>query len=284
MYKRQALDGIATTLAGRLRGLGVSSETRVAVHAGRGLAFVAGMLAVLRAGGAYVPLDPALPEARRRQLIDDSGAICVLSETEWEPTGVPCLDIDLSACAAVEKPVAVAVHPAQTAYLIYTSGSTGQPKGVAVSRGALANYVQGVLARLELPGTARSMAMVSTVSADLGHTTLYGALCGGCALHLIAPERVFDPDRFAEYMRQHEVDVLKIVPSHLQALLQAARAADALPRHTLVLGGERTPGALLDTVRELAPACRIYNHYGPDRKSTRLNSSHIQKTRMPSSA
>ena len=260
---REALDGIAATLAGRLRGLGVSSETRVAVHAGRGLAFVAGMLAVLRAGGAYVPLDPALPEARRRQLIDDSGAICVLSETGWEPAGVPCLDIDLSACAAVEKPVAVAVHPAQTAYLIYTSGSTGQPKGVAVSRGALANYVQGVLARLELPGTARSMAMVSTVSADLGHTTLYGALCGGCALHLIAPERVFDPDRFAEYMRQHEVDVLKIVPSHLQALLQAARAADALPRHTLVLGGERTPGALLDTVRELAPACRIYNHYGP---------------------
>ena len=74
------------------------------------------------------------------------------------------------------------------------------------------------------------------MSADLGHTTLYGALCGGCALHLIAPERVFDPDRFAEYMRQHEVDVLKIVPSHLQALLQAARAADAWPRHTLVLG------------------------------------------------
>jgi len=109
---------------------------------------------------------------------------------------------------------------------------------VVISHGALANYVQGVLARLDLPASASSMAMVSTVAADLGHTVLFGALCSGRLLHLMAPERAFDPDAFADYMHTHQVDVLKIVPSHLQALLNAAQPAQVLPRHCLVLGGE----------------------------------------------
>ena len=63
-------------------------------------------------------------------------------------------------------------------------------------------------------------------------------------------------------MRQFEVDVLKITPSHLGALLIAA-GAGVLPRHTLVLGGERLPAELVVRVRELAPRLRIINHYGP---------------------
>ncbi|WP_239688213.1 AMP-binding protein, partial [Pseudomonas asplenii] len=58
-------------------------------------------------------------------------------------------------------------------------------------------------------------------------------------------------------------DVLKIVPSHLQGLLQAARAADVLPRQLLILGGEASSWALIEQVRQLAPDCRIINHYGP---------------------
>ncbi len=150
-----------------------------------------------------------------------------------------------------------------SAYVIYTSGSTGQPKGVVVTHGSLASYVQGVLVRLDLPESASSMAMVSTVAADLGHTVLFGALCSGRTLHLISRERAFDPDRFAEYFHQHRVDVLKIVPSHLQALLSAARPEQVLPRHTLVLGGEATSWALLERIRALAPGCRVINHYGP---------------------
>ncbi|WP_284209411.1 AMP-binding protein, partial [Chitiniphilus shinanonensis] len=156
-----------------------------------------------------------------------------------------------------------AIAPQQAAYLIHTSGSTGQPKGVVVPHGALANYTRAVLAALALPEAARQVAMVSTVSADLGHTSFYGALCSGRTLHLIDAARAFDPDRFAEYLARERIDVLKIVPSHLQALLQAANPADALPAHTLVLGGEACPWALLERIAALKPACRVLNHYGP---------------------
>ncbi|MEE4465774.1 AMP-binding protein, partial [Azotobacter chroococcum] len=145
----------------------------------------------------------------------DSGVRWLLAAREpaWQPA-VPVLELDFQ--AATGAPVALpGAHPQQAAYVIYTSGSTGQPKGVVVSRGALANYVQAVLARLDLPELAGSMAMVSTVAADLGHTSFFGALCSGRTLHLIDAGRAFDPDRFGRYMSEQRIDVLKIVPSHL---------------------------------------------------------------------
>ncbi|SIT01149.1 non-ribosomal peptide synthetase [Achromobacter sp. MFA1 R4] len=260
------LEQAVQRLAGQLQARGVAADVRVAVHAPRGSGFVMAMLAVLRAGGAYVPLDPALPQERLKHVAQDCGAALILSDadTAWAPE-IPRLPISASLPPDPSAPASTwaPVHPDQAAYVIYTSGSTGVPKGVVVSRGALSNYVQGMLHRFALPGSARAMAMVSTVSADLGHTTLYGALCTGCTLHLVTQDCVFDPDRFAAYMAQHQVDVLKIVPSHLQALLQAARPADVLPRHTLVLGGEASSRALLDRVAALAPQCRVVNHYGP---------------------
>ncbi|WP_043367940.1 AMP-binding protein, partial [Cupriavidus sp. WS] len=162
---------------------------------------------------------------------------------------------------------APALLPDHLAYVIYTSGSTGQPKGVGISHGALGNYLHGVLAPLALPPGLR-MAMVSTPAADLGHTVLFGALASGAALHLPPRRCVFDAAAFARYMAGHRIDVLKIVPSHLQALLDGAAAAgasaaDVLPAHTLLLGGEATGAALRARLHAARPQCRLVNHYGP---------------------
>jgi amino acid adenylation domain-containing protein len=264
------LDNYSNQLATRLITQGVIAETRVAIHAERGIEFVTAVVAVLKAGGTYVPLDPTLPADRLAYQIKDSGAALLLStaQVEWNP-GVPVLLLkdDLFSGSASANYVSTApvidIHPDQAAYVIYTSGSTGKPKGVVVSHGALANYVQALLTRLALPETARSMAMVSTVAADLGNTVLFGALGSGRTLHLIPSECAFDPDAFAAYMHQHQVDVLKIVPSHLQALLNASNPEQVLPAHCLIVGGETTRWSLLQQINALKPACRVLNHYGP---------------------
>ncbi|WP_177257328.1 non-ribosomal peptide synthetase, partial [Nitrosovibrio sp. Nv17] len=267
VYGYAELDDAAERLARVLQERGVGPEVRVAVLASRTPEFVLGLLAVLKAGGAYIPIDPQLPRDRIAYQLEDSGARLLLAS--GVPDGayaLPVVAIEFhghGGMQPVAKAVAVRPHPDQTAYVIYTSGSTGAPKGVMVSHGALANYVYGILARLQLPDDVESMAMVSTTAADLGNTVLFGALCSGRLLHLVAPERAFDPDGFADYMSRHRVDVLKIVPSHLQALLQAGRAADVLPAHTLIVGGESPGHALVERIRVLKPACRIVNHYGP---------------------
>ncbi len=239
------------------------------VYASRSIEFVVGLLAVWKAGGVYVPLEPQQPGERLGYQLRDSDAQVLLSvgAVSWAGN-VPVIDLGNvdkegeDRVAASELPLPQ-VHFAQSAYVIYTSGSTGQPKGVVVSHGALSNYVQGVLEALALPDDVRNFAMVSTVAADLGHTVLFGALCSGRTLHLISPECALDPNRFATYMREHEIEVLKLAPSHLQGLLSATRPQDVLPRHTLILGGEATSWPLLERIRELGPDCRVINHYGP---------------------
>ncbi|MGJ4925640.1 amino acid adenylation domain-containing protein [Bradyrhizobium sp. HKCCYLS2038] len=255
-------DRIARALAAR----GVGQETPVALWIERSPAFVAALLGVLKAGGAYVPLDPAWPVARLDRIVRD-GDIRILLATgdrlaATHPLPCEVLDPERLGDDTASVVVPPAVHPAQTAYIIYTSGSTGAPKGVAVSHGALANYVQALLSRLQ-PRAGASMAMVSTVAADLGHTVLFGALASGATLNLLAPEAAFDADSFARAMREGEVDILKIVPSHLRGLLRAQRSADMLPRDVLVVGGEACDAALIAEVRALRPSCRIINHYGP---------------------
>ncbi|WP_439852776.1 amino acid adenylation domain-containing protein [Pseudomonas syringae] len=239
----------------------------VALCLDRSVEWVVSLLAVLKLGAVYLPLDSAQPAERLQQLARDSGAVLLIHAPDDDKAaqlGVcPVLAFDATLWADVDSgALNVQVMAEQAAYIVYTSGSTGQPKGVVISHGALANYVQGVLERLSLKDGA-SMAMVSTVAADLGHTLLFGALASGRPLHLLSHEQAFDPDGFARYMAEHQVDVLKIVPSHLQGLLQAANPADVLPSQLLILGGEASSWALIEQVRALKPGCRIVNHYGP---------------------
>jgi len=266
------LDAQSNDLAHHLIALGVQPESRVAVYAERSCEFVLYTLAVLKAGGTYVPLDPALPYERLDFQIKDSRAVLLLGqrEPEWNgqkwdmpiPTVIAGFD-DIPNTEPQKDAPDIAIHTQQAAYIIYTSGSTGEPKGVLVSHRSLVNYVGAINERLRLPETVVNMAMVSTVSADLGHTVLFGAICHGRTLHLMASDCIADPDMFANYMQDHHIDALKITPGHLKGLLNAQTPADVLPSSHLILGGEACLWSLVDEIKAFKPALNIVNHYGP---------------------
>jgi amino acid adenylation domain-containing protein len=259
----------ANQLAHRLRRMGVGPESKVALCAERSVGFIVGLLGVLKAGGAYIPMDLQTPAARLAYMIKDAGAGIVLTQRafralfEGQGRSVICLD---SPEEGLEEESAqnpgLQVAPANLAYLIYTSGSTGEPKAVAVEHRQIANYLQSVVQRLELPSGA-SYALVSTVAADLGNTSIFPALCYGGCLHVISQSIAADPECLAEYFRRHQPDCLKIAPSHLTAMLCASGPADVLPKRRLIFGGEASSWAMADRIKALAPALRIFNHYGP---------------------
>ncbi|VVE03189.1 amino acid adenylation domain-containing protein [Pandoraea terrigena] len=270
-WSRRTLDARANRIAQTLAESGIGVEDRVALVLPRSAAWVAAMLGVWKLGAAYVPLDPSQPAARLAQLVAASGARAVIVDSASASTSMAALH-GVDGCRTLSVTDVMAgddvrfahrrVHPAQAAYVIYTSGSTGQPKGVVVGRGALHNYVQGVISHWhDLPDDA-GMAMVSTVAADLGHTVLFGALAMGRPLHLLPQEDAFDAGRFADWMRARRIGVMKIVPGHLKGLLLAA-GPDVLPHDWLVVGGEAADTALLALLRTHRPGLRLLNHYGP---------------------
>src|SRR6185503_14782270 len=254
----------ANQVAHYLIGLGVGAEVAVGLCVERSLEMLVGVLGILKAGAAYLPLEPSYPGARLSFMLADAGATVLLTQPHLrERLGdiaaeVVCVD-EITGQSEANLEARVAAE--NLAYLIYTSGSTGNPKAVGVSHGNLVNYVQAIQAVLRLEAGA-SYATVSTLAADLGNTVIFPALCGGGTLHVISGERLSDGALLGAYMQQHEIDVLKIVPSHLEALL-ASGGEQVLPRRRLLVGGEASSWELVRKVKQLRPACEVINHYGP---------------------
>jgi non-ribosomal peptide synthetase component F len=101
----------------------------------------------------------------------------------------------------------------QLAYVIYTSGSTGKPKGVMIEHRSLVDYVFGLKNKIQTDH-CRSFALVSTLATDLGNTAIYSSLLLGGTLHLFSKEAVSNTEVLHSYFKEHEIDCLKIVPSH----------------------------------------------------------------------
>ncbi|MBN4174790.1 Linear gramicidin synthase subunit D [Pseudomonas savastanoi pv. phaseolicola] len=281
------LDQAANQLAHHLIRTGISEGQPVAVLMERSLDWLTAVLAIFKAGGVYMPLDVKAPDARLQQMLSNAQAkVLLCAEGDVRQTS-----LDVAGCEGLawtpalwqDLPVSrpdITLSADSAAYVIHTSGSTGQPKGVLVSQGALASYVRGLLEQLQLAPQA-SMALVSTIAADLGHTVLFGALCSGRTLHVLTEALGFDPDAFAAYMAEHQVGVLKIVPGHLAALLQASQPADVLPQHALIVGGEACSPALVEQVRQLKPDCRVINHYGPSETTVGVLTHELKVDTIP---
>ncbi|HSS51098.1 MAG TPA: amino acid adenylation domain-containing protein, partial [Thermoanaerobaculia bacterium] len=267
------LDRRAEALAGRLRRCSVQPESRVALCAERGLDMVVGILGVLKAGGAYVPMDPYYPQERLDFMLQDAEVSVVLAPEQWigrfavSGAGLVRLDAitehlskDLDDLPAQGEPGRAC--SGNLAYVIYTSGSTGRPKGVAVEHRMLTNYLSSIREELKPPEGA-SYALVSTFAADLGNTMIFTSLCTGGCLHVLSDAQVRDPNAMADYFLREPIDGLKIVPSHLAAILEHPQPETLLPRKWLILGGEALDDVWARKVQLLAPECRIFNEYGP---------------------
>ena len=259
----------ANQLAHYLQHLGVKPEVLVGVYLERSLEVVISILGILKAGGAYLPLDPALPTAGLDFRLQDAQIKVLLTLKKLvknlpEPIAkVVCLDSDWEVISSgISENPRSGVTPENLVYTIYTSGSTGEPKGVAVEHQQLLNYIHAIREKLNL-SVCNSYATFSTFAADLGNTAIFPALCTGGCLHVVSQEQVSDPEALVKYFRRYPIDCLKIVPSHLAALLTYSGMQSILPRQRLILGGEAASWSLIEQIQQQTPNCQIINHYGP---------------------
>ncbi len=255
----EALVTEAARVGAALRGLGVGSGDRVGVLLGRDKNLVPTLLGIMGVGAAYVPMDPRYPSARLEQMLEDSGAVVLVTRgslASGVDESMPRLDLGTWDRPEPEPFSSVDVESA--AYVIYTSGSTGRPKGVEVPHRAVANFLESMARE---PGMVSEdvLLAVTTISFDIAVLELYLPLTVGARVVVAHEDEVGDGRRLAELIEYEGVTVLQATPATWKLLVGTGWAGASGLR--ALCGGE----ALLPAVAEelLDRVGELWNMYGP---------------------
>ncbi|MFH9643344.1 amino acid adenylation domain-containing protein [Streptomyces albidoflavus] len=252
-------------------------DTVTAVLSERSPWFVAAALGVLDGGGAYLALDPGVPVARAAGMLRDAGVRVLLAAPGQEDRAAAiadaCPEHGLTVLSpettgrAPGSPQAVDVPAEALAYCVFTSGSTGEPKGVLVSRRGLAQHLAAVVDLYGLEPTD-VLAFNAPLTFDVAVWQALTMLTVGGRVHVMDEDTARDPFALLDSVARHHVTVLQVVPSVLDALLNAcaadagAAAAARGLRWVLVHGEELSAGLARRWYAQF-PDVQLANVYGP---------------------
>ena len=265
-------------LAGSL--VPVLTHGRVGILATRSAEACIGILASAWAGGTYVPIGLKLPAERLVELfgmleldaliVDAAGeklladdVLAAAPSIIFAPgdsggdfriiRGAPAAD------AVIDAPVSVG--PQHTAYIEFTSGTTGKPKGVMVSAGAVASYLDAMEGWYDF-GPEDRAAETCDITFDLSVHNMLTTWKAGAALHIMRPLDMVAPARF---VRAHAITTWLSVPSVVAMTRKTGGLAPgSMPSLRISLFcGEPLPSATARAWAEAAPNSIVDNIYGP---------------------
>ncbi|MFV2113728.1 amino acid adenylation domain-containing protein [Micromonospora sp. LOL_025] len=269
------LDRLSDCLAHRIGQAGVAAESPVAILLPRSPEAVATILGVLKAGAAYVPLDPQYPRNRVDQILDDVDPVLVVTDAvtaaSLNVAGRPAVDVRMLLDVTVDSsPPAPAPTPEpgpapvgqDLAYVLYTSGSTGMPKGAAVTHAGIANRVAWAVHEHGMTSEDR-MLHRSSLAFDAAGWEIFAPLVSGGQVVIAPPEVHRDVAGLLQRVVTHDVTILQVVPSLLEALLTVPDLARCQSLRRVFSAGEVLRPDLAERLRTVLPQVELINTYGP---------------------
>ncbi len=227
-----ALAARSRRAAGGFAALGVRPGDRVVVLMANCPEVSISYQALWRAGAVPTPVLFLLSVDELRHVVDDSGAVLVVTTPEFLPKvraaapGLPVVVVGGDGADGT-RPFAevesggelglVARGADDLAALLYTGGTTGRSKGVALTHASLGAAGAAAQAAARSEGRSRSL-----LPLPMAHA--YGLLVTVAGLHVEEPSstvlmRWFDPAAFLGLVQEHRVQSTSLVPSMIGMLL-----------------------------------------------------------------
>ncbi len=240
---------------------------RIVIALDRGIDAAIAILACLNIGCCYIPLDIKNPENRLRFIVNDADVQCVIGKGScpaWLDKPELWFDFNQPKTTTTSSLSTNIIKAETLAAILYTSGSTGNPKGVALSHEAIANFYNWAASTFKITETD-NIASLTPFHFDLSIFDLFTSLTQGATVHFVPANLTFSPSRLTGWLSENHISVWYTVPSLLSFIaLKGALTSTPLPQlRSILFAGEVFPTQQLIKLCQLLPETEFYNLYGP---------------------
>jgi len=230
---------------------------------------IASVLGVLKAGKMYVPLDPGFPVSRNADVLVDSEARLIVTNTkhfslakELAATKFAWINIDeLDHTLSGENP-RLNVSADALAYILYTSGSTGKPKGVVQNHRNVLHLIMRHTNRAGIRPDDR-VALLRSFSVHGGTLQTFGALLNGA---VVLPFDVKNEgvQELARWLAREEITIGRLGPTLFRHLAAIVDKEDRFPSpREISFSGESLHKNDVELCRQRFPEdCILVNSFG----------------------
>src|SRR5262249_32320226 len=147
----------------------------------------------------------------------------------------------------------------RVAQVLFTSGSTGRPKGVELTHANLSHLLCSGSDVVPVEGD--TVLHAAPLDFDMSTLEIWGALVNGARL-VISPAGRPDPRRLATLIRDGPVSYTVLSPGIFHELVRTA-VLDLDGLRMVAVGGDVLPPSAVRALRDVHPAVRLLNIYGP---------------------